>query len=152
MKKLLIAYHSQTGNNEQLAELACQFALDSGAEIKVELRHVLAVQADDFLAYNAFIFICPENFGSLSGLMKDLFDRTYLAVHEQTGGKPYAIVIGCDNDGRGALAQFHKILTGYRMVEATESVIVRGQLTANLRQQLKTQAEYMAQALEAGII
>lgn len=152
MKKILIAYHSQTRNNQHLAELSFYYAQAVESEVEICLRHVAKVEANDFLVFDAFIFVGPENFAALSGLMKDLFDRTYLAVHDKTGGKPYAVIIGCDNDGRGALAQLQKILSGYRMNEAVPAVIVRGQLSQSDKKKIKEQAEYLVLALESGII
>lgn len=152
MKKILITYHSQTGNNQHLAELSFYYAQAVESEVEISLRHVSNVEIDDFLVFDAFIFVGPENFAALSGLMKDLFDRTYLAVHDKTGGKSYAVIIGCDNDGRGALAQLQKILTGYRMSEAIPAVIVRGELSQADENNIKEQAEYLVLALESGII
>ncbi len=154
MKKLLITYHSQTGNTQKLVDYSYQCALSLKLAINIDCRHVSVVRSTDFLDFDGFIFACPENFGALSGLMKDLFDRTYLEVYEKTGGKPYTLLISCDNDGRGAVAQANKILTGYSMVEAFNSVIVRGgsEVTTEDFEKVKAQAEYMVLALESGVI
>ncbi len=154
MKKLLITYHSQTGNTQKLVDYSYQCALALQLNIVIDCRHISTVNGEDFLNYDGFIFACPENFGALSGLMKDLFDRSYLAVHERTGGKAYSLLISCDNDGHGAVAQASKILTGYSMVEAFDSVIVRGgsEVSAEDFDKVKAQVEYMALALETGVI
>lgn len=152
MKSLLIAYHSQTGNTKALVDVFYNHTMTIEADVKVKCKHVSEIGDDDFLKFDAFLFASPENFASLSGLMKDLFDRTYNFVREQTAGKPYSTLISCDTDGRGALAQFQKILTGYRMVEAIPGVIVRGELTQVDERKIKEQATHLLLALESGII
>ena len=76
MKRLLIVYHTQSGNTRQLADAVYQGAKE---EPEIELRMLRAAEAcvDDLLWCNGVIFGSPENLGYLSGGLKDFFDRTF---------------------------------------------------------------------------
>ena len=84
--------------------------------------------AEDLLWADGVIFGTPENFGYMSGALKDFFDRTFYPCEGKTEGLPIAIFIGCGNDGTGALNAIRRITPGYRFREVAEPVIVRGEL------------------------
>ena len=62
--------------------------------------------------------------GSLSGIMKDFFDRTFYQVLDELNGRPYATLICAGSDGQGALRQLEKIATGWRLKRVTESKVL----------------------------
>jgi multimeric flavodoxin WrbA len=67
------------------------------------------------LRADGYIFVCPENLGSMSGLMKELFDRAYYPVLGQIAGRPYATLIAAGSDGEGATRQIDRVATGWRL-------------------------------------
>ena len=71
-------------------------------------------------------FICPENLGSMSGIMKDMFDRAYYPLLGQVEGRPYATAIAAGSDGRGAEAQISRIVTGWRLRRVAEPLDIVG--------------------------
>lgn len=116
--QLLIAWHSRTGASAAMAEAAAE-----GAATAVLLR-ADAVQAEDLLAAGGYLFVCPENLASMSGLMKEMFDRTYYDVLGQIEGRPYATIIAAGSDGTGAQRQIDRIATGWRLKRVAEPLIV----------------------------
>lgn len=89
----------------------------------------LLVSASDtlpemLLAAGGYIFCCPENLGSMSGLMKEMFDRAYYPVLGQIEGRPYATLIAAGSDGEGATRQIDRIATGWRLRRVVEPCIV----------------------------
>ena len=52
-------------------------AAHAGADEGATLLAAEDAGVEHLLAADAFLFTCPENLGSLSGTMKDMFDRTY---------------------------------------------------------------------------
>ncbi len=80
--------------------------------------------ADDLLAAAGYIFVCPENLGSMSGMMKDMFDRCYYPLLRRVEGRPYATIIAAGSDGHGAQAQIDRIVTGWRLKRIAEPMIV----------------------------
>jgi multimeric flavodoxin WrbA len=123
VKTLLIVYHSMTGGTRQMVEAAVHAASASGA---VLIKVLLAAEAGaaDVLAADGYLFATPENLASMSGQMKDFFDRTYYAALERLNGRPYAAMICAGSDGHSAAQQIERIATGWRLKAIAPSVIV----------------------------
>lgn len=123
MKTLLIAYHSMTGGTEQMAHAAAQGAID---EASVQVRLLRAVDAGpaDVLSADGYVFATPENLASMSGLMKDFFDRCYYPVLDGISGRPYAVLVCAGSDGQNAVRQIERIARGWRLNAAAAPLIV----------------------------
>ncbi|MBO1016124.1 flavodoxin family protein [Achromobacter sp. SD115] len=130
MKQLLIVWHSRTGAAQQMAEAAARGArtaaaqLEQAADLNVVLRRAADTQADALLASQAYLFCAPENLASLSGEMKEFFDRNYYAVLDRIQGLPYACAISAGSDGAGAARQVVRICTGWRLSALAPPLIV----------------------------
>ncbi|QKG71456.1 flavodoxin family protein [Erythrobacter mangrovi] len=117
--QLLIAWHSRTGTAEALACAASQ-----GAGKQALLLRADEVGPEHFLAAGGFLFACPENLATMSGAMKEMFDRCYYPVLGRIEGKPYATIIAAGSDGEGAQRQIDRIATGWRLRRVAEPWIV----------------------------
>jgi multimeric flavodoxin WrbA len=152
MKNLLIIYHSKGGKNQRMAD-----AVKSGADHPdiegVEVRFLRAPDAtdQDLLWADGIIFGTPENFGYMSGALKDFFDRTFYEVEGKVDAKPFCIFIGAGNDGQGALMSIRRICKGYNFKEIQEPLIVIGDLGDNDLVRCEEMGMGMAAGLEAGI-
>ncbi len=140
MKTLLIVYHSQTGNTAQLAQAAYQGACQV-TETHTRLVRAFEATLQDLITCDGMLFGTPENFGYMSGAIKDFFDRTFYPAQPYNVNLPYALFISAGNDGTGAVHQIDRILTGYPMHKVAEPVICRGAVTA----------EHLAQCEELGL-
>ena len=118
MSRLAIVWHSRTGVSEALAQAA--FA---GAQGRADLIAAEAAEPERLLAAGGYLFVCPENLGSMSGAMKDMFDRCYYPLLGQIEGRAYATIIAAGSDGRGAQAQLDRIVTGWRLRRVAEPFI-----------------------------
>ncbi len=89
-------------------------------------RMVRAEDADADVIVDAagVVFICPENLGSMSGIMKDMFDRTYYGVLGKVEGRAYATAIAAGTAGQGAGSQIDRIVTGWRLRRVADPLIV----------------------------
>ena len=123
MKRLLIVWHSRTGAARQMAEAAAQAARDE-AGVEVVLARARDVDHAAVLAADGYLFAAPENLASLSGEMKEFFDRIYYAVLERTNGRPYALFVSAGSDGANAVRQVQRICTGLRLREVAPPQIV----------------------------
>ncbi len=104
-----------------------QAALRGAAtEPGVEVSHRRAPEAtgEDVLEADGYLFATPENLASMSGLMKDFFDRTYYAAYERIAGRPYAAMICAGSDGQGAARQLERIARGWRLAPMAPPLIV----------------------------
>lgn len=118
---LLIIWHSRTGTAEAMAHAAWQ-----GASAQGPCRLVRAEEAEpeDLLSASGFLFACPENLGTMSGAMKEFFDRTYYPALGRIEGRPYATMIAAGTDGSGAERQIDRIATGWRLRRVAEPLIL----------------------------
>lgn len=139
-RTLLLVWHSRTGAARQMAQAAehgatqAVQALDANATVQIIALDAEQCTASDVLAADAFLFCAPENLGSLSGAMKEFFDRTYYAALDQLNGKPAAILIAAGSDGQGAARQTERICTGWRLRLVAPTLIVNTQ--AQTREQI----------------
>lgn len=117
-KHLLVIWHSRTGASKAMARAAHDAAPNS------RLLRADEVTGEDLLAACAYLFVCPENLGTMSGLMKEMFDRTYYDVLGQIEGRSFASIIAAGSDGAGAQRQLERIVTGWRLKRVAEPVIV----------------------------
>lgn len=152
MKHLLIVYHSQTCRTEALAHAvwrgACAPEIDD-----VETRLVRAGDAglDELLWADGVIFGSPENFGYLSGGMKDFLDRTFYPAQGLVDGMPYTAFVSAGNDGTGAIRALRRIASGYPLKEIGEPLIARGELRAEDLRAATELGMTVAAGLELGI-
>jgi len=123
MKTLLIVWHSRTGGARQMAE-AAETAAASEAGVAVRRLAAETAGPEDLLAADGYLFVAPENLASLSGAMKEFFDRTYYPVLDRIQGRPYAAMICAGSDGTGAARQIARIATGWRLRAVAEPIIV----------------------------
>jgi len=122
-KQLLVVYHSTTGGTHQMVQALARAAhCVENLTTTVKLAH--QTEASDLIAADGYVFATPENLGSMSGMMKDFFDRTYYPVLEKLQGRPYGTLICAGSDGHGASRQIARIVTGWRLKAVQESVIV----------------------------
>lgn len=148
MKHLLIVFSSQTGHTEALCRAAIEGAAGQADEIEVRLKRAAQADLDDLLWADGLLIGTPENFGYMSGAVKDFLDRTYYPAQNLTTGLPYALLISAGNDGRGAVSAIERIAIGYGWKAVAEPIIVRGEVAeADL-----TACRELAEAFAAGIV
>jgi len=85
---VLVTFYSRSGNTEKMAELVAAGAKEVSG-VKVDLRPVEEVSADDLLAYDGIIMGSPVYFGSMAGELKTLIDlsvKHYGKFNGKVGG------------------------------------------------------------------
>jgi len=151
MKTLLIVHHSMTGGSRQMAHAAAAGAAAAGS-VQVRLLPAPDAGPQDVLAADGYLFATPENLATMSGLMKDFFDRTYYAALERVNGRPYATLICAGSDGRNAARQIERIATGWRLKAIAEPLIVctRSQTPEQILRAKQIGREELARCEELG--
>lgn len=150
MKKLLIVYHTQGTRTTELAEAALAGAR-SIEETETTLKRAFDTTAEDLLAADAILFGTPENFGYMSGALKDLFDRTYYTCENKVDAKPYAVFVCAGNDGTGAVFNIDRICTGLKLKKVCEPVIARKVNTPELVEQARELGATLAAGVAFGV-
>lgn len=125
-RRLLVVWHGFTGATRAMAEAVAGAARgDAGEALEVCLLRAADAGADDVLGADAVVFATPETLASISGAMKDFFDRSYYPLLGRCDGKPYALVVCAGSDGQPTIAQLRRIATGLRLREVAEPLLVR---------------------------
>ncbi|HXH03194.1 MAG TPA: flavodoxin family protein [Candidatus Competibacteraceae bacterium] len=149
-RHLLIVYHSQTGHTQAMAEAVLRGAQkEEGVEVRI--KRALEAGLDDLLWADGVIFGTPENFGYMSGALKDFFDRTFYPAQGKVEGLPYAVFISAGNDGSGALFNIERIARGYPLKPVAEPIIAKGELTEEALACCEELGEAMAAGVALGI-
>ncbi len=96
----------------------------AAGECTARLFNTEDATTDDLLSADAYLFACPENLASMSGMMKEFFDRNYYPILGQIEGRPYATMICAGSDGEGAARQIARIATGWRLKPIADPLII----------------------------
>ncbi len=147
---LLVVYHSRSGRTASLTESVISGAR-AASDIRVVERDAFAATVEDFRDADAVIFGTPENFGYMSGAIKDFLERVFYPCEHDKAGVPYAIYVSAGNDGTGAVTSIQRIISGLRMNEAQPALVVVGQPSEEDIAAAETLGATMAAGLEAGI-
>ena len=129
MKRLFIVYHTQFGGTAQMAEAAYRGAREI-TEVETVLRRAVDAGVDDVLECDALLIATSENFGSLSGMVKDFLERVYYPCEDKVEGKAYSVIVCASNDGAGAMLQTDRIATGLRLRKVHPGTIYKSGLVA----------------------
>ena len=116
--------------------------------------HVLAAaraQPEDLLSADGLILGTPENFGYMSGALKDFFDRSFYEVEGKLPPLPYALVINAGNDGLGAQRSIERIANGYPFVQVQDPIIAHGPPEQEILDRCAELGGTLAAGLELGL-
>ena len=151
-KALLIVFHSKTGNTRKMAEAVLMGTKHPDIS-GVEVRFVNAQDADakDLTWADGLILGTPENFGYMSGMMKDFFERTFYEVEGKIPPLPFAMFISAENDGTGAELSIERIAKGYPLIKVQPSIINTGEITPDIVMKCEELGTSMAAGLEMGL-
>ena len=106
---------------------------------------------DDLIWADGLLFGTPENFGTMSGALKDFFDRTYYPAEPHKLNLAYGLFISAENDGTGAVRDIDRIAKGYPLRKISEPLIATGTITPEHLQQAEEFGQAMAAGLALGI-
>jgi multimeric flavodoxin WrbA len=146
VKTLLIVYHTGGVKTARMAE-----AVERGARgeenVKVVVKRCADAEPEDVLAADALILGTPENFGYMSGMMKDFLERVFYACEGKVNGRPYALFVGAGQDGSGAVTSVERIVLGLRLKKVHDPIIGLKELTP----EVLASCEELGAALAAGL-
>ena len=151
-RHLLVVFHSRSGATQAMADAVVAGASsDEIDDVDVRVRRALEAEPDDVRWCHGIILGTPENFGYMSGLMKDFLERIFYAVVNDTPGLPYALFVKAGTDGEGATRSVERILTGLKWKPALPPVVATGEVSELHLEQCRELGLTMAAGLEAGV-
>lgn len=148
-KRLLVVYHSQSGRNERLAYAAAEAAAAEGVELR--LLRAMEASCKDIIWCDGLLLCTPENFGALSGGIKDFLDRCFYPAIDRELIRPYGLIICSGNDGSNAQRQMAKIAKGMMLKPVAETYICHGDPTDANVDDVRELGQAMAAGLEMGV-
>ena len=147
---LLIIANTPSANTLKLAQ-----AVESGAqeieEIITRRLLPLAATAEDILTARAVIIGTTENFGAMSGQIKDFFERIYYPCLDKTNALPCALYVRAGKDGTGTLRGVQSIISGLRWRQMQPPLLMRGDYQDSFIGDCKNLGATIAAGLSVGI-
>ena len=148
MSRVLIVYHSYTGNTEAMAEAVRDGATSAGAT--VSLKKAADANAEDILDCDIIAFGTPNNFDYMSGVMKVFFDRVWLTIGDRAGNKLYATFSSAGGGGREAIESIEYICGVFSkwkqisFTKALEGIAATGKPSAQILKECKEMGTKLA--------
>ena len=126
---LLVVWHPRPPSIAALRDAVLAGIADAATDLAVRSLAAPAADLDDVEGAAATVLLTPENFGMVSGLVKDFLERIYPWFEEvpnRRPGMPYLLVSKGASDGTGAVRDVTRILTGLRWREALPPIVIAG--------------------------
>lgn len=149
MKPLLIIANTPSPNTLTLRTAVADGA--RSAEIEPMVLTPFEADASHVLQAGAIILGTTENFGYMSGTLKDFFERVYYPCLEETQGLSMALYVKAGNDGQGAKTSVERIVTGLRWNHAQEPLVLSGDFQDEFVDSCFELGAGMAEGLKMGI-
>ena len=125
MAKVLVVYHTISGNTEKMAK-----AFEEGAKsvpgTDVVIKKAFDATLEDLLSCDAIAFGCADYFSYIAGALKDFFDRTYYPSKGKVAGKPYAAFATGGSGAETVLAVLDRLTSSFQFKKAVDNVPVTG--------------------------
>lgn len=151
---LLVVWHPVPSSIHALRDAVVAGVADAGNPMPVWSLAAPDAGVEEVEAASGAVLVTTENFGMVSGLVKDFLERIYPWFEEvpnRRPGLPYLLVSKGGNDGTGAVRDVTRILTGLRWKEALPPIVVTGAVTDAHLAHVRDQAATLAAGLDAGV-
>ena len=149
MKPILIVANTPSAN-----ALILQCAVKAGvddSQYPVIVKPPLETSANDVLSCSGIIIGTTENFGYMSGQIKDFFERIYYPCLNDTQALPWALYVKAGLDGTGATWSVDKIVIGLKWKPIQEPLLLKGPFQDDFIEDCKALGAGMAEGLKLGI-
>lgn len=151
---LLVVWHPRPPSIAALRDAVLDGFTDAGTDRPIRSLSAPDADADDVEGADATVLITPENFGMVSGLMKDFLERIYPwfeDVPDRRPGMPYLLIAKGGNDGTGAVRDVTRILTGLRWKPVLPPLVASGSITDEHLASAREQGATLAAGVDAGV-
>lgn len=152
MPNILIVTNCPSKNTKTLQQAVLRGCRsDCFSDMSTRCKEAWDTDAKDVLWCDGIIIGTTENFGYMSGAIKDFFERIYYPCLEMTEGKPAALYVKGGLDGQGARTSVERIVTGLKWKFIRPALILKGDFRPEFVQQCEELGMTMSAGLEAGI-
>jgi NAD(P)H-dependent FMN reductase len=151
---LLVVWHPVPPSIHALRDAVLAGFSDAGGGLSVRSLAAPDAGPDDVEEARGLVLVTTENFGMVSGLMKDFLERIYPWFEEvpnRNPGVPYLLISKGGTDGTGAVRDITRIVSGLRWKEALPPIVVTGTVTDDHLASVREQAAALAAGVETGV-
>ena len=124
MAKVLVAYHSGTGNTKTMAQAVAE-GVKEVPGVEALIKEAEQVSVNDLVNADALAFGSPTYFSYMAGVVKAIFDKAYLS-RSQLRGKPFAAFASGDGGEVKSVQSIESIATTCGLHKVCEGVAVGG--------------------------
>jgi len=151
---LLVVWHPVPPSIHRLRDAVLAGFADAGDPMPVRSLTAPDAGPDDVDAARGLVLVTTENFGMVSGLVKDFLERIYPWFEEvphRNPGLPYLLISKGGNDGTGAVRDITRIVTGLRWKQALPPIVIAGSVTDEALARVREQAATLAAGVDSGV-
>jgi NAD(P)H-dependent FMN reductase len=149
-KRILIVWHTRGVKTTQLVEAVAKGAATEPG-VTVRLLRCADAGPQDVLEADALVLGTPENFGYMSGMMKDFLERIFYECEGKVAGRPWALLVSAGQDGAGAIASVERIVTGLRLKKVQEPILALKEITPEVFRRCEELGAALAAGLALGV-
>jgi len=146
MAKILVVYHSQSGNTEKMAK-----AVAVGAELvpgtEAVVKRGLEATSEDLITCDGLALGTPDYFSYMAGGLKDFFDRTFYPTQGKVTGKLCVLFVSHGGGGIAALESLEKICRSFKFSPIAPGLLAAGKPTRETIQECRQLGRKLAEAL-----
>lgn len=152
LKHAVLLAHTPSENTFALKNAIEEgFRSESGNSVTLTTLAPLEAETSEVIAADLIMIFCTENFGYMSGALKDYFDRNFYPLEGKTEALPWALCVRAGKDGSGTVRSVTQIVGGLSWKCIAEPLVLRGDYQANFETQARDFGATMAAGLAMGI-
>jgi flavorubredoxin len=144
MAKVLIVYHSLSGNTKAAAAAVAEGVRAAGGTALV--KEGLKAGPDDLLGCDAVAVGTPDYFSYMAGGVKDFFDRSFYPTQGRVADKPCGIFVTHGGGGK-AVESVKSICGSFKFKLVGKPVLVLKRPNAAATAELKALGQALAKAV-----
>lgn len=151
--ELLVVANTPSDNTQVLADAVWRGAAECADAEGVHVRRLQPPQAtaEDVLRADAVILGTTENFGYMSGQLKDFLERIYYPCLGKNEALPWALYIRAGKDGTGTNRAVHSIIGGLSWREVQPPLLLVGAYQTSFVAACEELGATMAVGLSVGL-
>ena len=147
MGKVLVVYHSLSGNTEKMAKAVAEGAKSvTGTEVVV--KKALEATLEDLIECDGVALGSADYFSYIAGAMKDFFDRTFYPSRGKVDGKPYVAFTTGGGGGDTCMAVLERICGAFKLKKIIDGVSAGGKISDSDLKACKEAGKKLAEAVK----
>jgi NAD(P)H dehydrogenase (quinone) len=144
MAKVLVVYHSGTGNTKAMAQAVAE-GVKEVAGVEAVLKEADQVSVSDLVNADALAFGSPTYFSYMAGVVKAIFDKAYPS-RSQIRGKPFAAFASGGGGEVKSVQSIESVAASCGLRKVCEGVAVGGMPTESESQDCRKLGATLARA------